>query len=93
MERCPHRDSDISAAIAALQSSTAAIEKQFQILETQREALVSLKALNKPNISVEHMRNDRRRHEIQEKGRLDIAVSTRFHVMEISLICARWKKC
>ncbi|OCL13636.1 hypothetical protein AOQ84DRAFT_385268 [Glonium stellatum] len=69
----PHQDNDLSAAIAALQSSTAAIEKQYQVLEIQKEALLSLKALNKPNLSVEHMRNDRRRHEVQEKGRLDIA--------------------
>jgi hypothetical protein len=34
-----------------------------------------LKALDKPNLGVEHMRNERRRKEHQEKARLDLAVS------------------
>jgi hypothetical protein len=57
-----------------LQSSTAAIEEQCKVLEAQRDALMALKALDKPNLSVEHMRNERRRKENQEKARLDTAV-------------------
>lgn len=65
----------MTSAIDALQSSTAAIEKQTKILEAQRDALMALKALEKPNMSAEHMRNERRRREAQEKARLDVAVS------------------
>ncbi|OCK82052.1 hypothetical protein K432DRAFT_349774 [Lepidopterella palustris CBS 459.81] len=70
----PHYDNDLNAAVEALQNSTAAIEKQCHVLEAQKEALEALKALNKPDLQVEHTRNDRRRREIQEKARLDIAV-------------------
>jgi hypothetical protein len=35
---------------------------------------MALKALDKPDLAVEHMRNERRRKEHQEKGRLDVAV-------------------
>jgi hypothetical protein len=33
-----------------------------------------LRALDKPNLDVEHTRNERRRKEGQEKARLDVAV-------------------
>jgi hypothetical protein len=36
---------------------------------------MALKALDKPNLAVEHQRNERRRKEHLEKGRLDITVS------------------
>ncbi|KAF2733298.1 hypothetical protein EJ04DRAFT_553447 [Polyplosphaeria fusca] len=70
----PIQDQDLQAAIDSLNSSTAAIEEQCKVLEAQKDALTALKALDKPNLSVEHMRNDRRRRETQEKARLDIAV-------------------
>lgn len=35
---------------------------------------MALKGLDKPDLAVEHMRNERRRKEHQEKGRLDVAV-------------------
>ncbi|KAF2877588.1 hypothetical protein BDV95DRAFT_481501 [Massariosphaeria phaeospora] len=70
----PILDHELVSAIDSLQSSTAAIEEQCKLLEAQREALIALKALDKPNLSVEHMRNERRRKEQQEKARLDIAV-------------------
>jgi chromosome segregation ATPase len=70
----PILDHELSNAIGSLQNSTAAIEEQCKVLEAQRDALVALKALDKPNLSVEHMRNERRRKENQEKARLDTAV-------------------
>ncbi|KAF2264093.1 hypothetical protein CC78DRAFT_568595 [Lojkania enalia] len=70
----PILDHELLSAIDSLQSSTAAIEEQCKFLEAQRDALMALKALDKPNLSVEHMRNERRRRENQEKARLDVAV-------------------
>ncbi|KAH7121016.1 hypothetical protein B0J11DRAFT_533181 [Dendryphion nanum] len=70
----PLMDHEIASAIEALKSSTAAIEEQSKVLETQREALMALKALEKPNLNVEHVRNEKRRREHQEKTRLDIAI-------------------
>jgi hypothetical protein len=70
----PILDHEISAAIESLQSSTVAIEAQCKVLEAQKDALTKLKALDKPNLDVEHSRNERRRKEGQEKARLDVAV-------------------
>lgn len=71
----PILDRELTSAIDSLQSSTAAIEEQCKVLEAQRAALIQLKALDKPNLEVEHLRNERRRKEHQEKARLDVAVS------------------
>lgn len=71
----PILDHEISSAIESLQTSTVAIEEQCKVLEAQKDALMRLKALDKPNLDVEHARNERRRKEGQEKGRLDVAVS------------------
>jgi hypothetical protein len=68
-------DHELTSAIDSLQSSTAAIEEQCKALEAQRAALMQLKALGKPNLEAEHLRNERRRKEHQEKARLDISVS------------------
>jgi hypothetical protein len=70
----PILDHDIASAIESLQGSTAAIEAQSKVLEAQKDALMKLKALDKPNMDVEHSRNERRRKEGQEKARLDVAV-------------------
>ncbi|KAH6612126.1 hypothetical protein C7974DRAFT_347432 [Boeremia exigua] len=70
----PILDHEIAAAIESLQSSTTAIEEQCRVLEVQRDALMRLKALDKPNLDAEHARNERRRKEGQEKARLDIAI-------------------
>ena len=35
---------------------------------------MKLKALDKPNLDAEHVRNERRRKEGQEKARLDVAI-------------------
>jgi hypothetical protein len=70
----PFLDHEIASAIESLQSSTAAIEAQSKVLEAQKDALMKLKALDKPNLDVEHARNERRRKEGQEKARLDVAV-------------------
>ncbi|CAO2652854.1 Nn.00g022650.m01.CDS01 [Neocucurbitaria sp. VM-36] len=70
----PILDQEIASAIESLQSSTAAIEQQCKVLEVQKAALMRLKALDKPNMTVEHTRNERRRKEGQEKARLDVAV-------------------
>ncbi|KAF2188568.1 hypothetical protein K469DRAFT_565217 [Zopfia rhizophila CBS 207.26] len=70
----PILDHELTSAIESLQSSTAAIEEQCKVLEAQRDALVALKALDKPNLEVEHMRNERRRRQHQEKARLDISI-------------------
>ena len=70
----PILDHEIASAIESLQSSTAAIEAQCKVLEAQKDALLKLKALDKPNLDVEHARNERRRKEGQEKARLDVAV-------------------
>lgn len=74
----PILDHELAAAIDSLQSSTAAIEKQSKVLEAQKDALMKLKALDKPNLEVEHLRNERRRKEHQEQARLDVAVSVCF---------------
>ena len=71
----PILDQDIASAIESLQISTTAIEEQCRVLELQKDALMRLKALDKPNLDVEHERNERRRKEGQEKARLDVAVS------------------
>lgn len=78
----PILDHEIASAIESLQTSTAAIEAQCEVLEAQKDALIKLKALDKPNLEVEHARNERRRKEGQEKARLDVAVrlSDRFGV-------------
>lgn len=70
----PILDTEIAAAIESLQISTAAIEEQCRVLEAQRDALTRLKALDKPNLDAEHVRNERRRKEGQEKARLDVAI-------------------
>jgi hypothetical protein len=70
----PILDHEITSAIESLQSSTVAIEAQSKILERQKDALMRLKALDKPNLDAEHARNERRRKEGQEKARLDVAV-------------------
>jgi hypothetical protein len=72
----PILDHEIASAIESLQTSTAAIEEQCKILEAQKAALVKLKALDKPNLDVEHARNERRRKEGQEKAQVDVAVRT-----------------
>jgi hypothetical protein len=71
----PILDHEIASAIESLQSSTVAIEAQCKVLEAQKDALMRLKALDKPNLDVEHARNERRRKEGQEKARLDVSVS------------------
>lgn len=70
----PILDHEIASAIESLQSSTTAIEEQCKALEVQRDALLKLKVLDKPNLDIEHARNERRRKEGQEKSRLDVAV-------------------
>ncbi|KAH9869065.1 hypothetical protein J1614_008142 [Plenodomus biglobosus] len=70
----PILDHELACAIESLQSSTAAIEEQCKVLEAQKVALVKLKALDKPNLDIEHARNERRRKEGQEKTRLDVSV-------------------
>ncbi|KAF2995102.1 hypothetical protein E8E13_003924 [Curvularia kusanoi] len=70
----PILDSEITTAIESLQASTTAIEEQCRVLEAQRDALMKLKSLDKPNLDAEHVRNERRRKEGQEKARLDVAV-------------------
>lgn len=71
----PILDHEIASAIESLQSSTSAIEAQCKVLEAQKDALMKLKALDKPNMDVEHARNERKRKEGQEKARLDVSVS------------------
>lgn len=70
----PILDHEIAAAVESLKSSTTAIEEQCKVLEAQKDALMKLKALDKPNMDVEHARNERRRKEAQEKARLDVSV-------------------
>jgi hypothetical protein len=65
-----------------LQSSTAAIEAQSKVLEAQKDALSKLKSLDKPNLDVEHARNERRRKEGQEKARIDVAVGGRLDFID-----------
>lgn len=71
----PILDHEIASAIDSLQSSTAVIEEQCKVLEAQKDALVKLKALDRPNLDAEHARNERKRKEHQEKARLDVAVN------------------
>lgn len=69
----PILDHEIAFAIDSLQTSTAAIEEQCKVLEAQKDALMKLKALDKPNLQFEHSSNERKRKEVQEKARLDAA--------------------
>lgn len=85
----PILDHEIAAAIESLQTSTTAIEEQCRVLEVQRDALMRLKALDKPNLNVEHARNERRRKEGQEKIRLDVAVDDVSTAITESLTDAR----
>ncbi|KAF1976345.1 hypothetical protein BU23DRAFT_528810 [Bimuria novae-zelandiae CBS 107.79] len=71
----PTLDHELASAIDSLQISTAAIEEQCKVLEAQKDALMKLKALDKPNLDVEHSRNERRRKEHQEKARLDSTIN------------------
>ena len=71
----PILDHEIASAIESLQSSTTAIEEQCKVLEAQKDALLKLRALDKPNLNAEHVRNERKRKEGQEKARLDATVS------------------
>jgi hypothetical protein len=80
----PILDHELNSAIDSLQSSTAAIEEQCKVLEAQRAALMQLKALDRPNLEVEHLRNERRRKEHQEKTRLDVAVSTNLNTVSLN---------
>ncbi|PVH96569.1 hypothetical protein DM02DRAFT_617157 [Periconia macrospinosa] len=70
----PILDHELASAIGSLKSSTAAIEEQCKILEAQKSALLKLKALEKPNLDVEHLRNEERRKQKKEKARLDTAI-------------------
>ncbi|KAL6703878.1 hypothetical protein ACN47E_009012 [Coniothyrium glycines] len=70
----PILDDEVASAIESLQSSTVAIAEQCRVLEAQKDALAKLKVLDKVNLDAEHMRNERRRKESQEKGRLDVAM-------------------
>lgn len=84
----PILDHEIASAIESLQISTAAIEEQCKVLEAQKDALMKLKALDKPNLNVEHVRNERRRKEGQEKARLDVSV--RFYLAEFHCLVLTW---
>lgn len=79
----PILDHEIASAIESLQTSTAAIEEQCKVLEGQKDALVRLKALDKPNLDVEHARNERRRKQGHEKARLDVSVSSFMVFMDV----------
>ncbi|KAF2012983.1 hypothetical protein BU24DRAFT_494881 [Aaosphaeria arxii CBS 175.79] len=70
----PLLDHELSSAIESLEISTAAIGEQCKVLEAQASALKALQAMGKPNMKVEHARNERRRKEQQEKARLDITI-------------------
>lgn len=71
----PILDHEIASAIESLQSSTTAIEEQCKVLEAQKDALMKLRGLDKPNLNAEHLRNERKRKEGQVKARLDTSVS------------------
>ncbi|KAF1960700.1 hypothetical protein CC80DRAFT_523052 [Byssothecium circinans] len=85
----PILDHELASAIESLQSSTAAIEAQCKVLEAQKVALMQLKALDKPNLDVEHLRNERRRKENQEKARLDVAFNDVATIINEQLTDAR----
>lgn len=72
-------EDDLASAIESLQSSTAAIEEQCKVLEAQKDILVKLKTLVKPNVDVERARHERRRKEGHELTRLDVSVSIEYH--------------
>ncbi|KAK0806797.1 hypothetical protein LTR59_003472 [Friedmanniomyces endolithicus] len=69
----PLSDSDFEAAIASLEASTAAIDKQCQLLETQKQALTELKARN-TNRDGSTAARDRQKKLVREKAQLDFAV-------------------
>lgn len=81
----PILDHEIAFAIDSLKSSTTAIEEQCKVLEAQKDALMRLKALDKPNMNTEHARNERKRKEGQEKARLDVSVSSK-RLTQISIL-------
>jgi hypothetical protein len=71
----PFEDDQIKAAIRALQSSTAAIDKQCEVLQAQKEAIMALRASNKPKPSIERSQANRERQQVEEKHKLDLRVS------------------
>ncbi|KAK1034434.1 hypothetical protein LTR33_016590 [Friedmanniomyces endolithicus] len=69
----PLSDGDFEAAIASLEASTAAIDKQCQLLETQKQALTELKARNASRDGSTAAR-DRQKKLLREKAQLEFAV-------------------
>ncbi|KAK0943651.1 hypothetical protein LTR29_004823 [Friedmanniomyces endolithicus] len=69
----PLSDGDFEAAIASLEASTVAIDKQCQLLETQKQALTELKARNASRDGSTAAR-DRSKKLLREKAQLEFAV-------------------
>ncbi|KAF2455095.1 hypothetical protein BDY21DRAFT_373585 [Lineolata rhizophorae] len=71
----PILDDDLRAAVSALQTSTAAIEKQCETLQTQKEALVAIRASNREVPSaIRRSRDTRKKQTASETSQLRIAI-------------------
>ncbi|KAK3069103.1 hypothetical protein LTR53_012822 [Teratosphaeriaceae sp. CCFEE 6253] len=69
----PLEDSDFETAIASLVASTAAIEQQCQLMESQRQALIELTSRN-ASLSASSTSRDRQQKTARENAQLDFEV-------------------
>ncbi|KAK5691691.1 hypothetical protein LTR17_025638 [Elasticomyces elasticus] len=80
----PLSDSDFETAIASLETSTAAIEQQCRLMESQKQALTELKARNTTQTNNTAAR-DRQKRLARDKAQLEFEVDELADVLESSL--------
>ncbi|KAK5133818.1 hypothetical protein LTR08_007248 [Meristemomyces frigidus] len=71
----PLSDTDFEAAITSLEASTAAIDKQCQLMELQKDALRNLKARRSRDNSTDQAHSQRRKKLTREKAQLEFDVN------------------
>ncbi len=89
----PMEDSDLRAAIAALQSSTAVIEKHTEALKKQRHALNNLVDHNQTEAKARKRTADQRvKKHLSEKQHVDLVVRELVSIERsmVVLIMCRW---
>lgn len=65
-------DDQIKSTIAALQNSTAMIDKQCEALRLQKVALLDLQTRNRPKPAIERSQTNRHRQQTEERHQLNI---------------------
>ncbi|RMY77665.1 hypothetical protein D0863_01156 [Hortaea werneckii] len=71
----PLTDLELENAITSLESSTAAIEKQCQLLESQKVALQELKSRHSPSTATDQAQSQRQKKCAREKAQLEFEVN------------------